>query len=159
MITALDASPDAKYFRVTYLDQPFSYVLPVANFGNHEVIIDGTGKVLRAMGKRELSEGQATDIVDPNDPNAGGGGGGRGRGGAVTEWTKRDLAWHPFEGGLMFSRSARGDSAKFAAQDSADARARAPDLARGGARARSPAAVGRGSAVTPPKRQRLVLTA
>ena len=124
MITSLDASPDAKYFRVTYLDQPFSYLLPVANFGNHEVIIDGTGKVLRAMGKRELSEGQATDIVDPNDPNGGGGGGGGGRGrGNVTEWTKRDLAWHPFESGLMFVRSARGDSAKSSRRT---ARTRAP---------------------------------
>ena len=134
LITALDASPDAKYFRVTYLDQPFSYLLPVANFGNHEVIIDGTGKVLRTMGKRELSEGQPTDVVDPNDPAAGGGGGGgRGRGN-VTEWTKRDLSWHPFESGLMFLRSARGDSAAVVAKDSADARAngRTARAGRGG---------------------------
>src|SRR5262249_61839975 len=118
LITSLDASPDAKYFRVTYLDQPFSYLLPVANFGNHEVIIDGTGKVLRAMGKRELSEGQATDIVDPNDPNAGGGGGGGRRRGNAAGWTKRDLSWPPFESGLMFLRSARGDSATVVAKDS-----------------------------------------
>ena len=45
------------------------------------MIIDGTGKVLKAIGKRQLSEGQATNIVNPNDPNAGGGGsGGRSRG-------------------------------------------------------------------------------
>ena len=150
LITSLDAWPDGKYFRVTYLDQPFSYLLPVANFGNHEVIIDGTGKVLRTMGKRELSEGQATDIVDPNDPNGGGAGGGGGRGrGNVTEWTKRDLAWHPFESGLMFVRSARGDSATVVAKDSADARAngRTARAGRGGgAGGGGAAAGGRGAA-------------
>ena len=147
LITRLDPSPDGKFFRVTYLDQPFSYVLPVANFGNHEVIIDGTGKVLRTMGKRELSEGQATDSVDPNDPNGGAAGGGRGRGGAVTEWTKRDLAWHPFESGSHVPSLARGDSAKIAAQDSAsNPRGNGARNARAGGAGGRAAAAGRGGA-------------
>ena len=115
-ITRIDPSPDVKLFRVTYLDQPYSYLLPVSSFGSHEVIIDGTGKVLKLMSTRELQEGTATDVVDPTDPNAGGGGRG-GRGGAA-DTTRRNLAWHPFESGLIFARSAIMDSVAKARADS-----------------------------------------
>ena len=58
MIRSLDASPDAKFFRVTYLEKPFSYIVPVSSFGTVEVIIDGTGKVLSQLTKRPLRENQ-----------------------------------------------------------------------------------------------------
>ena len=51
MIQRLDAAPSAKYFRVTYLDKPFSYILPVSSFGNRQVIIDESGKVLSEISK------------------------------------------------------------------------------------------------------------
>ncbi|HYV97284.1 MAG TPA: hypothetical protein VE967_07535, partial [Gemmatimonadaceae bacterium] len=136
-ITRLDPSPDAKFFRVTYIDRPFSYVLPTSSFGTHEVIIDGTGKVLKEMAKRPLREGTASDIVDPNDPNGGqqggGGFGGRGGGGGEQDTVHRGLTWHPFESGLMFMRSAREDSTVRADSIKAAAANRATRGGRGGA--------------------------
>ena len=131
-VTRLEPSPDAKYFRVTYIDRPFSYVLPVANFGTHEVIIDGTGKVLKEMVRRPLREGTATDVVDPNDPNAQQAGGFGGRGGAgAADTTRRSLMWHPFESGLTFFRSASEDSATKRNREITDSTAAAARAANG----------------------------
>ncbi len=144
-ITRIDPSPDAKFFRVTYLDQPYSYILPVSSFGSHEVIIDGTGKELKLMSTRELQEGTPTGIVDPTDPNAGGGRGGRG--GAAADTARRNLAWHPFEGGLIFARSAIMDSVAKAHADSvARASGRGARAGGGGAGRGAGGAGGRGAA-------------
>jgi hypothetical protein len=40
MIRAIDASPDGKYVRVTRMVKPFSYDVPVSNFGSTEEIWD-----------------------------------------------------------------------------------------------------------------------
>ena len=102
MIRALDASPDAKYFRATYLEKPFSYIVPASSFGTVEVIIDGTGKVLSQLSKRPLRENQ-----DPTPPDTMGGRGaapGGGRGGATTavDTGRRNMAWHPYGAGMMY---------------------------------------------------------
>ena len=51
MIWAFDFSPDGEYARVTKLEKPFSYIVPVSNFARTEEIWDRTGKVLH--GPRE----------------------------------------------------------------------------------------------------------
>ena len=100
MIRSLDAAPDGKYFRATYLDKPFSYIIPVASFGTTEVIIDGTGKILSQLVKRPMRENQ-----DPADSAGGRGGaaaaGGRG-GAAVTDTGRRNLTWHPNDPGMIY---------------------------------------------------------
>jgi dienelactone hydrolase len=93
MIRAIDISPDGQYVRVTRMTDPFSYIVPVSNFGQVEEVWDLTGKPLAKITDRPINLGATPD--DPNaDPaaaaQAGGGGGRGGRGGANG---KRELAW------------------------------------------------------------------
>ncbi len=107
LIRSIDASPDGQYFRVTYVEKPFSYLLPVASFGTREVVIDGAGTVLRELSKRALREGE--EPADPTDPQpraaapAGAGPAGRA---APVDTGKRHIAWHPFAGGLLYAQIA-----------------------------------------------------
>jgi dipeptidyl aminopeptidase/acylaminoacyl peptidase len=132
MIRSMDPSPDGKFVRVVYIDQPFSYVLQTNSFGTHELILDGSGKVLKRLAQREMQEGTSTDI-DPDDqptPPPGGG-----RGGPPPDSAKRSLTWHPFESGLMFFRSSTKDSLTRHRDDStAAARARSNPANAAGAR-------------------------
>jgi dipeptidyl aminopeptidase/acylaminoacyl peptidase len=114
MIQRLDVAPNAKYFRATYLDKPFSYLIPVSSFGNTEVIIDETGKILSQLSKRPVRE-QQVDTVRTDTTAAGRGGrggaagGAAGRGGAaaapgltVADTGRRDLTWQPNGAGMLY---------------------------------------------------------
>ncbi|HEX8944548.1 MAG TPA: hypothetical protein VF785_15525, partial [Gemmatimonadaceae bacterium] len=94
LITAVDASPDAKYFRVTLQTKPYSYVVPVSNFGTVEQLWDADGKVLTEITKRPLNEGRAS-LTDST-------GGGGGRGGAQSDTGKRNIQWNPAGPGLVY---------------------------------------------------------
>jgi dipeptidyl aminopeptidase/acylaminoacyl peptidase len=126
LLRSIDPSPDGQYFRATYVEKPFSYVLPVSAYGTTDVIIDGTGKVLRELAKRPLREGE--EPVDPADPRpatpAGGAGGPGGAARAAVDTGKRNVAWHPYAGGLLYAQIAPAAGATRA--DSAAA-ARRPD--------------------------------
>jgi dipeptidyl aminopeptidase/acylaminoacyl peptidase len=95
MIQSVDASPDGQYFRVTLMQEPFSYVVQTSSFGNVEQLWDGTGKVVAELQKRPLRE--------MPDTTAGGG-----RGGAAGPTGKRLLAWLPAGAGMWY---VAGDSA------------------------------------------------
>jgi dipeptidyl aminopeptidase/acylaminoacyl peptidase len=119
MIRTLDASPDATYFRVSYLDKPFSYLLPVSSFGTTDLIIDGAGKVLTRITNRPLRENPDTTTTARQ-----GGAPGGGRGGITAVDTgKRDLTWHPVDDALVYfqvapgAAGARNDSASAARRD------------------------------------------
>ena len=92
LITAVDASPDAQYFLVTLQTKPYSYLVPVSNFGTVEQIWDASGKVVAEVTKRPLVEGQSA-----NDST--GGFGGRG---AQSDTGKRNLQWNPVGPGLVY---------------------------------------------------------
>ena len=129
LIRSIDPSPDGQYFRVTYVQKPFSYLLPVSSFGTRDVIIDDMGAVLRELGKRELREGE--EPLDPTDPQpraAAAGGAGRA---APVDTGKRNVAWHPFAGGLLYAQLAPAS-----APASASAGAAAPGRADSAATAR-----------------------
>jgi dipeptidyl aminopeptidase/acylaminoacyl peptidase len=104
MVRSIDPSPDGLYYRVGYMDKPFSYVQPVTSYGMHEVIVDGTGKVLTEIVKRPLRE--SDEPTDPNDPRPPAAGVGGGRGGAVTDTGKRVFTWHPTQSGLLYAQLA-----------------------------------------------------
>jgi len=93
LVTAVDASPDAQYFLVTLQTKPYSYLVPVSNFGTVEQIWDASGKVLAEVAKRPLSEGQSA-----NDSTGGFGG----RGGAQSDTGKRNLEWNPVGPGVVY---------------------------------------------------------
>jgi dipeptidyl aminopeptidase/acylaminoacyl peptidase len=98
MIRSIDAAPDAKHVRVTRMVEPFSYDVPVNNFGTIEEIWDGDGKALVKLGERPLNLGAQDDTQPqtPPDPAAGGG-----RGGQQNQQGRRELAWRP-DGSLTF---------------------------------------------------------
>ncbi|MBY0490920.1 MAG: prolyl oligopeptidase family serine peptidase [Gemmatimonadaceae bacterium] len=137
MIRSIDPSPDGQLFRVGYMDKPFSYVQPVTSYGMHEVIVDGTGKVLKEIVKRPLRE--SDEPTDPNDPRPPAAGVGGGRGGAVADTGKRLFTWHPTQSGLLYAQLAPapangGGRGNGAAAPTAGARPDSAALARRGDR-------------------------
>jgi dipeptidyl aminopeptidase/acylaminoacyl peptidase len=89
MVRSIDVSPDGQYLRVMRMTKPFSYIVPVSNFGSVEEVWDLSGKALAEITSRPINLGAVPD--DPNaDPAAAPQGGGRG---AANETGKRELAW------------------------------------------------------------------
>ncbi len=133
MIRTIDLTPDAKYARVTRMVEPFSYDVPVNNFGTIEEIWDADGKALAKLGDRPLNLGAQDDTPPqtPPDPAAGGG-----RGGQQNQQGRRELAWRTDGLGLTYVEQEpapaprQGQAA--AADPDADAPA-PPQRGRGGA--------------------------
>ncbi|HVQ43207.1 MAG TPA: prolyl oligopeptidase family serine peptidase [Vicinamibacterales bacterium] len=171
MITAVDMSPDAKYARVTRMTKPFSYIVPVSNFGSVEEVWDSAGTALAELSKRNLNLGVQAGAtpdppVDPTNPQpapAAQAGGGRGGAGGANNG-KRDLMWREDGQGFNYlqlepapatanntGRQGRGGNA---AGDQAQATAPA-----GGGGQDAQGAGGRGAnaqANTPPRKDRLM---
>ncbi len=87
MIRSVDPAPDGKFFHVTVMEKPFSYIFPVSNFPQHESIWDDLGTETVSLNKRGMQGGDGP----------GSGAGGRGLGAA-----RRNLAWRPDGNGLSF---------------------------------------------------------
>jgi dipeptidyl aminopeptidase/acylaminoacyl peptidase len=112
MIRSVDASPDGRYFRVTQMTEPFSYLVPASNFGSVEELWDASGKVITTLSKQPLREGErqnTTDIVQR--------GGGRG-GDAVADTGRRSIQWNPVGPGLVYLQSTFTQPAPSAARGS-----------------------------------------
>ena len=87
MIESVDASPDSRYLRVSVIQKPFSYLVPVSSFGSHEQLWANDGRVVTTLAKRAMREGNAGDDAD---------------GGAGADTVgRRAFAWMP-GGGLAF---------------------------------------------------------
>jgi dipeptidyl aminopeptidase/acylaminoacyl peptidase len=136
MIRSINPSPDGMFFRITYLDQPFSYFQQINSWGTHEVLIDANGKVVKELARRVMRDGtqddpdpdptDPRDPADPTDPNRdpqpnAARAGGPGRAGAATpnanapDVSRRSLTWHPYESGQIFLQLSRAtdDTTKF----------------------------------------------
>jgi dipeptidyl aminopeptidase/acylaminoacyl peptidase len=98
MIRAIDASPDGKYVRVTRMIEPFSYDVPVSNFGQIEEIWDADGKMLAKVTDRPINLGVQDDTPPAPTPDPAPGGG---RGGAQQQG-KREIAWRADGQGLTY---------------------------------------------------------
>lgn len=109
MFERVDASPDGRYFRVTTMQEPFSYVVQYSSFGTREQLWDATGKTVAELWDRPLREG-------PDSTQAGAGFGGRGA--AAGPPGKKFLAWMPQGAGLYYVAPVPG------ARDSASRRER-----------------------------------
>ena len=112
MIRSLNVSPDGKYFRVTTMQKPFSYFVPVRSFGSKDELWDRTGKVLHLFRERKLREGGAPGPRGPRGRRGGAGGQGGQDG-------KRSLTWRPDGKGMSFlqlapapKKPAKKDAAK-----------------------------------------------
>jgi dipeptidyl aminopeptidase/acylaminoacyl peptidase len=87
MIAGVDPSPDGKYFRVTTMRRPFSYIVQYQNFGQVEEIWDQNGTVLAEIARRPLRE--APDTSDTPGPRP-------------LEGSKRSVTWMPAGEGLYY---------------------------------------------------------
>ena len=87
-IDEVSVSPDGQQLRVTLLQKPFSYLVPVASFGTEEQLWTADGRKLATLGRRPLREN-----------TAGGGGDDNARTGADSG--RRAFAWYP-GGGVSF---------------------------------------------------------
>ncbi|MEZ4422810.1 MAG: prolyl oligopeptidase family serine peptidase [Gemmatimonadota bacterium] len=118
MVTDLDLSPDAQHLRVTLLQKPFSYIVPVRNFGTEEQIWDRSGSALATVQSDSLDLG----VRDPSRPqNNGFGANASGR---------REIAWRADGKGLTFLEQeprAEGDTAEAEASSDENGRARRKD--------------------------------
>jgi dipeptidyl aminopeptidase/acylaminoacyl peptidase len=129
MIRSLDVSPDLRFARVTRMVKPFSYDVPVNNFGSIEEVWDVTdGKTIAQVIDRPINLG-VQDDSQPPDPAPGGGG----RGGQ-NQTGKREVAWRADGQGLTFleqeppppgesttgARGGRGRGARGAGQGAAN---------------------------------------
>jgi dienelactone hydrolase len=96
MIRTVDASPDGQYFRVTRMVEPFSYIVPVSQFGSVQELWDATGKVVATLATTPLREGGRG-----GDPDAAFGGGAQ----AANDTSKRNIQWNPVGPGLVYLQS------------------------------------------------------
>ncbi|MBM4187561.1 MAG: hypothetical protein FJ206_09635 [Gemmatimonadetes bacterium] len=103
MIERADLSPDGRYLRVGRMVKPFSYIVPVSNFGTMDEIWDLSGRMLARIGDEPLNLGADTARV-ATAPGVGGGDGPvRG---------KREVAWRRDGQGLSYlEQEPRADSA------------------------------------------------
>ena len=95
-------SPDAKLVRVTRMVKPFSYDVPVSNFGSIEEVWDtADGKALAKLIDRPINLGVQDDTPPPADP--------RPRpaadAAARTRTGKREIAWRADGQGLTLPRA------------------------------------------------------
>ncbi len=83
LIESVNVSPDGRFFRVTTMQRPFSYLVPVSQFGFKNEIWAAAGKVLVELDK------QALDLGEQGKPPA-------------PPAARRSITWRPDGNGLSF---------------------------------------------------------
>lgn len=92
MYRTISPSGHAKFFIVSVMQKPFSYLVPTSNFGERQIVIDGQGKELVELDKRVLRTGA------PNEAPA------RANG-------KRQVEWKRGTDDLVYVQSVTADDA------------------------------------------------
>jgi dipeptidyl aminopeptidase/acylaminoacyl peptidase len=107
MIESVGPAPSGDYFRVTTMTKPFSYIVPMDQFGRRTTIWDVKGTEKAEIESRPLRLGE-----EPGKP-------------PDKETPKRDVSWRPDGAGLSFIQSApepkRGATSKPGEEASDDA--------------------------------------
>jgi dipeptidyl aminopeptidase/acylaminoacyl peptidase len=98
MVRSIDVSPDGNYLRVTRMTKPFSYIVPVSNFGSIEEVWDTNGTALAKITERPLNLGVSPDDTPPIPTQLPGGG----RGAGAEQQGKREMSWRPDGQGLTY---------------------------------------------------------
>lgn len=100
MIQRVDPAPAGGWFRVTTIQKPFSYTVPVSAFGTAEHIWDASGRPVVELARRPLREGD---------------GGGGDDAATRTDTSRRSIEWLPLPGStavyfLQAEPSSAGDT-------------------------------------------------
>lgn len=118
MVRGVDPSPDGAYLRVTRMTKPFSYIVPVGNFGQVEEVWDAGGKRLAKLSERPINLGVSGGDGDDDPPG--------GRGGA-NQSGKREITWRPDGQGLSYLEQQPAPRRQGQTGDRADAAAAPAD--------------------------------
>lgn len=119
MIDAVDPSPDGKYFRVTLVEKPFSYIVPLSSFAHALELWDGTGRVVAHLALEPARLSDDRDDLTPAERQA-------------SDTVARGFVWLPDGSGLAYLKQDpspnRGESDSSAGAENAGApgAARAP---------------------------------
>ena len=113
MIEDFDLAPSGQFARVTIMQRPFSYVVPVTSFGNVEQVWDRAGSLLAVLDESELNTGIRGA---PSAP---------GVAGDEEEADRKQVAWRADGAGLTFLQQEPASNE--------DAEAASPTSGRGGA--------------------------
>lgn len=89
MISRADLSPDGNYVKVTFMEEPFSYIVPYGSFPQVDQVWDLDGKLVAELAKRPLRDGQDDDDDPPGQ-------------GANADSGARNFEWMPNGEGLWF---------------------------------------------------------
>src|SRR5690606_17746270 len=82
MIAGVDPAADGKYFRVTRMDKPFSYIVQYNNFAQREELWDASGTVVTTLVSRALREGDTPVADGPTSAEA-------------SDTARRNIGWLP----------------------------------------------------------------
>ena len=93
MVERVDVAADGKFVRVTRMVKPFSYIVPVGNFGRVEEVWTPTGTLLATLAEEPLNVGVDTSRT-PTAPGVGGTDAARDG--------RREIVWRPDGLGLWF---------------------------------------------------------
>ena len=94
MVRSVDLSDNGAYVRVTRMTEPFSYLVPVNNFGSVQELWNASGAVIATLSTSPLRE-------------AGRGGFGTGAR-DVSDTAKRSVQWNPVGAGLVYLQTLTG---------------------------------------------------
>ncbi len=98
MVERVDVAPDGKFLRVTRMVKPFSYIVPVGNFGRVEEVWTAGGTVAATLAEEPLNVGIDTSRT-PTAPGVGGG--------EEARDGRREIVWRPDGPGLWFLERGR----------------------------------------------------
>ncbi len=91
MLSSIDASPDGQLFEVSYMDGPFSYIVPASSVGSKTELWTRDGTVVEVLNESELRESAVNNDDDDEEEDE------------APE--KRSLTWRTDGGpGMMFLR-------------------------------------------------------
>ncbi len=113
MIDAVDPSPDGKYFRVTLVEKPFSYIVPLSSFAHAQELWDATGHVVAHPAPEPARLSDDRDEVTPAERQ-------------TSDTVSRGFAWLPDGSGLAYLKQDpspnRGESDSSASAEDGAAR-------------------------------------
>jgi dipeptidyl aminopeptidase/acylaminoacyl peptidase len=92
MIRSVDVGPNGEAMRVTTMQRPFSYVVPISMFGSREELWSADGRVITVIADRPLNEGLRQAGTQTDDTPAA----------QAPEGNMRNLQWRPDGRGLSF---------------------------------------------------------
>ncbi|MGH7634127.1 MAG: hypothetical protein ACRENC_10390, partial [Gemmatimonadaceae bacterium] len=89
MIDDVDPSPDGRYFRVTLVRKPFSYIVPMTSFARSEELWDASGHTVAQLAEQSARLSDDRDATTPAER-------------AAADTVSRDFTWLPDGSGLAY---------------------------------------------------------